>query len=80
MWTILLIIAIISLVVFHSGRNAVWGGLTIGVFIGFIIALISFFRGNGFQWSLIGKSMIVAALIGLVAELLGKLSGRMRRK
>ncbi len=80
MWTTLLVIAIISLIFFRGSRNSVWGGLTIGVFIGFILALISYFRGNGFQWSIIGKSMIVATLIGVIAELLGKLSNRIKRK
>lgn len=49
MWKILAVIAVIlSIVYFRRGRNAVGGGLTIGVIIGLIIAVVLASMGKGF--------------------------------
>jgi len=75
-WIILGIFSAILLVVyFKRGRNALWGGLTAGTIIGFIIALFS-----GFNWYIVGKGAILGTLIGFAAELLGILSDCLRRK
>ena len=78
-WKILGIIVIILLVVFGRKRNAVWGGFTIGIVIGFVVALFSVFRGDGFDWYIIGKIAVVGTVLGFVAELLGKISDYLKR-
>jgi len=75
-WIILGVVSIILLVIyFKRGRNALWGGLTAGLIIGFIIALFS-----GFNWYIVGKGAILGTMIGFVAELLGLLSDYLRKK
>ena len=78
-WVILGIIAVVLLIAFRQKQNAVWGGLTIGIIVGFIIALVFVFRGSGFDWLIIGKSAIIGTLLGFMAELLGKLSDLIKR-
>ena len=79
-WIILGIITVIMLLGFWRKRNAAWGGLTLGVIIGAIIVALLFFKGNGFSWHTIGKGAIVGALLGFGAEMLGKISDRIKRK
>ena len=77
MWIILSVIASIVLIVFFMrGPNAVWGGATIGLFIGIIMAVFS----KGFSWSIIYKSIVIGILVGLVAELLGVFSKALQNK
>jgi hypothetical protein len=76
LWTFLGIVSIILLAIyFWRGRNAVWGGFTAGIIIGFIIALFS-----GFKWYIVGRGAILGTMIGFVAELLGTLSDFLKRK
>ncbi len=75
-WTILGIATPILLVVYWRRRNAVWGGFTIGIIVGLVIAL--FFPG--FDWYVVGKSAISGTIVGFGAELLGKLSDYIKRK
>lgn len=72
-WTILGAISVVLLFVYWGGRNAVWGGLTIGAVVGVTIALFS-----GFDWYIVGKDAISGTVIGFGAELLGKFSDKMR--
>ena len=76
---ILGIIAAVLLIAYSRTRNAVWGGLMIGIIVGFIIAVVIAFMGSGFNWLIIGKSAIVGTLLGFAAELLGKVSDLIRR-
>ena len=80
MWTVLVVIAAISMLVFWRGPNAVWGGITFGAIGGFIVAVISALSGSGFHWTTIGKGMIIGILVGLVFELPSKLSYLMKKK
>lgn len=73
-WIILGAVSVVLLFIYWGGRNAVWGGLTIGAIIGAVIALFS-----GFEWFVIAKSAITGTLIGFGAELLGKVSDKMRK-
>ncbi len=77
-WIILGIIALISLIVFWKNRSAVWGGLTGGIIVGLIVALVYLFRGNGFSWDFLLKGAILGTLIGVGAELLGMLSKKLK--
>jgi MFS superfamily sulfate permease-like transporter len=78
-WNILGLLATIALIIFWRRRNAVWGGLFIGIVLGLVIAIIYTIMGNGFNWSIIGKVTVSGTLIGLIAELLGIFSDRLRR-
>lgn len=78
-WNILGIVALITLFTFAKSKNAVWGGLTLGVIIGIIVALIYVFKGHGFEWSIIKKSVIIGTLLGVVAELLGRASQALKK-
>ena len=73
-WTILGAIGVILLFVYWGRRNVVWGGLTTGVVVGLIIALLS-----GFDWWIVAKGAILGTLVGFGAELLGKLADRMKK-
>jgi len=79
-WIILGIVAIVLLIIYWRSRNAVWGGLTIGIIAGFIIAIFFIFKGNEFPWYIIGKVAVSGVMIGFAAELLGKLSDFIKRK
>jgi cell shape-determining protein MreD len=79
-WIILGISSLILLIVYWRSRNAVWGGLTIGIILGLIIAIIYFFRGHVFSWYIIGKGAIIGTIVGFGAELLGKLSDFIKRR
>jgi len=73
MWTILSIIAVVSLIVFFArGPNAIWGGATVGLIIGVIVALVR----DGFEWSTIWKGIVIGIILGAIAEMLGRLSKR----
>ncbi len=78
-WTILYISAAIVLILFWKGPNAVWGGFTLGIVVGTSIAIVSAIKGDGFIWSTVGKVTALGALIGLVAELLGRCSSLLKR-
>jgi hypothetical protein len=71
MWIISGVISIALLIVYSHSRNAIWGGLTLGLVIGFIIVLSGILRGTEATWIIIGKSGIAGTLIGFGAELLG---------
>ncbi|MCX5727183.1 MAG: hypothetical protein NT030_08520 [Candidatus Saganbacteria bacterium] len=72
MWPILEIIAIISLIIFWRGPNAVWGGGAIGIIGGLIAAVISSLYGKGLFWSILGKWIVIGIVLGVVTELLWK--------
>ena len=65
-WIILAVGALILLGRFWKGRNAVWGGLTIGIIIG---VLWKIFGGN--EWLIVAKTAIIGIFLGFGAELLG---------
>ncbi len=50
-----------------------WGGLTLGIIIGFII---TFFIKS--DWYIILKSAISGTIVGFLADLLGKISDKMK--
>lgn len=79
-WIILGVITIFLLIVFWQKRGAVWGGLTIGAIISFIVAIVYLFKGNGFNWSIIGKGAVLGTMAGFIAELLGMISDFIRKK
>lgn len=79
-WETLAIISAIGLFAFRRGKNAVWGGLTIGAIVGLVIAIIYFFKGDGFIWRIVGKAIVIGTLAGIAAQLLGIISDRLKKK
>jgi hypothetical protein len=76
-WTIIGIVVVILLIIFWRGRNAIWGGLTLGIIVGFIITI---FNEGGFDWSLVVRGAILGTIIGFGAELLGKFSDFLKKR
>ncbi len=60
---------------FFRGKNAVWGGATLGAIIGVVIAILR----PGFDWATVGQSAVIGAFVGLIAEILGSIGDRIRR-
>lgn len=76
MWKILTIIASISLIAsFFRGKNAIWGGATIGLIIGTVVAIF-----QKFNWPILYKAIVVGVLAGVVADILGLLSDLIKKK
>jgi hypothetical protein len=64
---------------FFQGRNSTWGGFTIGLLVGVVIAIVSALLGYGFHWSTVGKTGVIAVIIGLVMDGLALVAARRRR-
>ena len=73
-WYILGAISIILLIIFWRKRNAVWGGFTLGIILGFLVALFFVAKSRGFDWSIIAKGAIAGTMLGFIMEILGKIS------
>lgn len=76
MWWGLSALAVVAVFLFWRGPNAVGGALAIGLVAGVIAALVYLFRGNGFQWAIVGKWVVVCILVGTVVEIGSRLSRR----
>ena len=70
MWTVLTIVAIGFLIIYWGGRNAVWGGATLGFVVGLVVAVIALLSQEGFKFLIVGKGFVIGALIGTVCELI----------
>lgn len=79
-WIILGVVSFALLILYWRKRNAVWGGLTIGIIIGLIVAIFYLFKGSGFNWFIIGKGAVLGTMAGFIAELLGMISDLIRKK
>lgn len=84
-WTHLKIISIILLILYRKGfeikliPNAVWGGLVLGAFAGFLIVMFTIYKGQ-FYWDIIWKSAIIGEMIGFGIEMLGEIKERLAKK
>lgn len=72
---ILFIVIIFALALTWFHRSAIWGGVTGGLIIGGIVGL---FTGDIFLS--IKNGVAVGGTIGIIAEILGMIGNRMRRK
>ena len=72
MTIVITVIAIILLALHWKGPNAVWGGATLGVIVGLIIALVA---GD---WGLLALSFAVGTFAGALFEWVGRLAKRLR--
>jgi hypothetical protein len=79
-WIVASIVAVAALLFSFRGRNAVWGGLTLGLIGGVIAAIIYYARGKGFLWITVGKWVVVCVLLGVAAEALGALADRAKKR
>lgn len=73
-WTILSVISLILLAIYWNSRNAVWGGLTLGIIVGVLWKIF-----DGIDWYVIVKVTTVGTLLGFGAELLGILSDYLKK-
>ena len=64
-WKFFSIISVVLLLLFWDSKNAVWGTMTIGVILGFIVAIFS----PGFSWYIIGKGAIIGTFLGFIFEI-----------
>lgn len=72
---ILLIAVLVALMFTWFHRSAIWGGATGGLIIGGVIGL---FTGDIFLG--IKNGVIIGGVIGIIAEALGMIGDRIRRK
>lgn len=72
MTTGMVVIAVILLVLHWRGPNAVWGGATLGLIVGVIVALVT---GH---WYLIPRIFAVGTFAGTLFEWIGRLVRRKR--
>ncbi len=68
------ILAIVLLALHWKGPNAVWGGATLGVIVGLIVALVA---GD---WSLLALIFAIGTIAGTIFEWIGRLAKRMGRR
>ena len=69
-WWIFGVLAGVALLAHRSGPNAVWGTATFGALIGVAVAV---FR-PGFDWSIIGKFVVIGAFVGLILDWLPRIA------
>lgn len=79
-WNILGVVSIILLFWYRKNKNAVWGGLTLGIIIGLVIAVALLIKGDGFSWLILIRSGIVGSLIGFIMEFIGIAAGKLSKK
>jgi len=72
MTIVMTVVAIILLALHWKGPNAVWGGATVGVIVGLIIALVA---GD---WGVLPLSFAGGTLVGTLFEWVGRLTRRLR--
>lgn len=80
MWITLSIVAVVALVLYWRGPNAVWGLFTIGLIGGLVAATIYFLKGDGFHWFIVRKWVVLCVLLGFVIEIIGILPGMKAKK
>jgi hypothetical protein len=68
------------LIAFRRGKNAIWGGLTLGIVVGLVVGILFVIRGNGFDLFVIGKGAISGTILGFIAELLGKVAELLKKR
>lgn len=72
-WIILGFISVISLIyTFVVGKNSIWSGCLVGIFIGLILAARYYFQGAGFDWLILVKGGITGSMAGIVFSFFAK--------
>jgi hypothetical protein len=75
-WNIPAALAVLALLVslFIKGRNAIWGGLTLGIICTVVVYLIDFFTNEKMNWTLAKKITIVLVLAGAFFEIAARMN------
>ena len=71
MTAVMVVIAIILLVLHWKGPNAVWGGATLGLIVGLIVAIVTD------DWGRLALIFAVATYAGTLFEWIGRLAKRL---
>jgi len=72
--TITTIVAIVLLALHWGGRNAVWGGATLGLVVGFIAALVTK------DWSRLMLFIALGTFVGTFFEWIGRIANKLKRR
>jgi len=73
MTTVMAIVAGVLLVLHWKGANAVWGGATLGVVVGLIIAIVT---GD---WSRLALAFAIGTFVGTGSEWIGRMAIKIRK-
>jgi hypothetical protein len=68
--TLITVVAVILLLLHWKGTNAVWGGATLGVIVGLIVALVTV------DWSQLALIFAIGTFAGILFEWVGRLAKR----
>ena len=74
MITVMAIVAGVLLVLHWKGPNAVWGGATLGLIVGLIVAIVT---GD---WGRLALIFAIGTFAGTLSEWVGRLASRARHK
>lgn len=61
--------AAVILLIYRSGPNAIWGTATLAAVVGIVIAAFQ----PGFEWSTVGKAIVIGTFVGLAFEWLPRI-------
>jgi hypothetical protein len=70
-WWVAAVGAAVVLLAHLKRRNAVWGTATFGALVGVVIAIFQ----PGFDWSTVGKAVVIGTFVGLAFEWLPRIAG-----
>jgi len=76
MWIAISAVAVVGLIYFYRGPNAVWGGAMLGLIRGLIAEAIRLSSGSGFRYETIGRPVVAATVIGLIVEAIWRIARR----
>ncbi|MFI5194397.1 MAG: hypothetical protein ACHQD7_10070 [Chitinophagales bacterium] len=80
-WNALGIIALIILILFlFKRKNAVTMAFAVGILVALIAGLVYYFNGEGFNWLIAEKILILSVFIGALYRLITYLNNKKRYK
>lgn len=80
-WNALGIIAFIILILFlFKRKNAVTMAFAVGILVALIAGLVYYFNGEGFNWLIAEKVLILSIFIGALYRLITYLNNKKRDK
>ena len=71
--TMIIIIAVVLLALHWKGPNAVWGMATLGIIVGFIVALTTK------DWSKLALIFAIGTFVGTFFEWMGRIANKLKR-
>lgn len=80
-WDILGILAVIFLIIsLFIGKNAIWGGLAIGIVVAILGSLIRVLNGKVFTFLYIRRVLTCAILMAVLMEILSRIADKASTK